>query len=327
MNAAEFWPAVAARLARGEPVFIAIVATATRGSPGTPGARLLLDQDGTTIGTIGGGIMERKLLDEARSRLAAGPASPQLERLVHRKTGSAEDSGLICAGEQHNLTAVLDPATDLAVIQRFCRALSEQNDACTTLYIDANGLHLADEGPEATGGLRLSWSDTDWQYAEESLNRRRMMIVGAGHCGAALAQLAYGIGYHVEVFDTRPDVFDAHEWPPAVASRALASYTDLSQRLHYPELTRVVVMTTAVTGDIEALTALAPMTPLWLGVMGSRAKIRHIRQALATQELADTLIDSIHGPIGLNMKSDTPAEIAVSIMAEQLAQESRRLQP
>lgn len=322
MTTSDFWQSVDARLAQGEPVFIAIVAAATRGSPGTPGARLLLGRDGMIEGTIGGGIMERTLLDEARARLDAGPAPPQLVRQVHRRN-TPDASGLICAGEQHNLTAVLDPRSDLAPIQQFCRALADQDAHCSTLAIDKTSLHCSKAGPDPAGTLRLEQPGDDWHYFEESLNRRRLAIIGGGHCGLALARLAADIGYHIDVFDTRAGVFDDAAWPVGVARHVPDTYAEVAHAIHHPDFTRVVVMTTAVDGDIEALAALAPLQWPWLGVMGSRAKIDHIHKTLAAQGMPDAQRERIHGPIGLEMKSDTPPEIAVSIMAQLLAAEPR----
>mgnify|MGYP003774839873 CR=1 FL=1 len=75
-----------------------------------------------------------------------------------------------------------------------------------------------------------------------------------------------------------------------------------------------------MTQDIAALAALAG-TPLhWIGVMGSVAKIHEIRAQLGARGIAQARIDAIHGPIGLPMKSDTPPEIAVSIMAQLLTE-------
>ncbi len=322
MTTSDFWQSVDARLAQGEPVFIAIVAAATRGSPGTPGARLLLGQDGNMLGTIGGGIMERKLLEEARTRLAAGPAPPQLVRQVHRKN-APDASGLICAGQQHNLSAVLDPQRDREPVRQFCRALDDQNAPCHTLTITAAGLECSEAGPDPAGALRLEQSGDDWRYCEESVHRRRLLIIGGGHCGKALARLAGEVGYHVDVFDTRAAVFDGSDWPAAVMRHVPASYAEVADAIRYPAFTRAVVMTTAVDSDIESLAALAPLELPWLGVMGSRAKIDHIHKTLAAQGMPDAQRKRIHGPIGLEMKSDTPPEIAVSIMAQLLAAEPR----
>lgn len=322
MTRTAFWRAVATRLAAGESVFVALVVAHTRGSPGTLGARLWLDAHGHRQGTIGGGIMESHVLAAGRAALAQGGYRPHIRRLVHRKNGGADASGLICAGEQTNLTAVLSPQADLEAVACFVRALEDQDEAVATLFIDANGLRVENQPPdEARAPLRLVNADGDWSYAEESVARRRLAIVGGGHCGRALAGLGVTVGYTVAVFDTRSAVLAGQAWPDEVVCHVLDNYAELGAWLKRVTHTAAVVMTTAVTDDIEALTVLAPLACRWLGVMGSPAKIHAIRGALRERGIAKADIDAIAGPVGLPMKSDTPAEIAVSIMAQLLANE------
>ena len=318
MNSAAFWHAVLDRLDAGTPLFVALVVANTRGSPGTLGARLLVDADGNTLGTIGGGIMEANLVRAARDGLRAGnDAPPTLERLEHRdKPGTAHPSGLICAGEQTNLNMWLRPGRDAAAIRAFCAALAADNDEAATLEIDADGMRVT---RARDAGMRLSRDGERWQYRESSVNAERLAIVGGGHCGKALARLAADVGYHVDVFDTRAEALgnDA-DWPPEARRHLLADYAELPAHLHWPQLTTVAVMTAAMVQDVEALTALADANLRWLGVMGSAAKIHEIRSRLAARGIAQERIDCIHGPIGLPMKSDTPPEIAVSIVAQLL---------
>jgi len=317
-----FWRVVADRLAADEPVFVALVVANTRGSPGTLGARLLCDRHGAVEGTIGGGIMEANLLAAATDALEQKSYRPRIQRLVHRKNGESQASGLICAGEQTNLTAVLRGPAQAAAIARFVDALAHQDERSATLSIDPDGLDVTDTGPDpALPPLRLQHDGGDWCYAEENVSRRRLAIVGGGHCGQALARLGLTVGYRIDVFDTRAGLLDANDWPDEVRRHALADYAELAVRLERPELTRVVVMTTAVTQDIEALAAIASKDCRWLGVMGSRSKIRVIRTALRERDIDKTAIDAVHGPIGFDMKSDTPPEIAVSIMGQLLAHE------
>ncbi len=319
MNSAAFWRAALERLDAGMPLFVALVVANTRGSPGTLGARLLVDADGNTFGTIGGGIMEANLVRAARDALRAGrDAPPALEQLEHRdKPGTAHPSGLICAGEQTNLNLCLWPDRDAATIRAFCAALDADNGEALTLQIDANGLRVTRAHDI---GMQLSRDDERWCWRESSVNPERLVIVGGGHCGKALARLAADVGYHVEVFDTRAEALgNAADWPTEARRHLLADYAELPARLHWPELTTVAVMTAAMTQDVEALTALADANVHWLGVMGSAAKIHEIRVRLAARGIAQHHIDAIHGPIGLPMKSDTPPEIAVSIMAQLLA--------
>jgi xanthine dehydrogenase accessory factor len=320
VNNAAFWRAVLQRLDAGSPLFVALVVANTRGSPGTFGARILIDADGNTLGTIGGGIMEANLIRAARDGLRAGKvAPPSLERLEHRnKPGTAHPSGLICAGEQTNLNCWLKPGRDAATIRAFCAALDADACAAATLHIDAGGLRVT--GDDAIIEPQLQIDGAHWNYRESSVNRERLVIVGGGHCGKALARLAADVGYHVEVFDTRADALGSDaEWPTDVRRHLLADYVDLPARLRWPALTTVAVMTAAITQDIAALAALAGVGLRWLGVMGSAAKIHEIRAQLAARGIAQERIDAIHGPVGLPMKSDTPPEIAVSIVAQLLA--------
>lgn len=322
MTRIAFWRAVAELLATGETVFVTLVVANTRGSPGTLGARALVDLRGQMQGTIGGGIMETNVLAQGSAALAKDAYQPRIQRLVHRKDGGPNASGLICAGEQTNLSAVLDPARDARNIARFVDALEREDDTTATLRIDAEGLRVTDAAPHyEQPPLRLVQDGETWHYAEENISRWRLAIVGGGHCGQALARLAADIGYRVEVFDNRAGVLEDGDWPPEAHCRALPGYAELATRLKRAHLTCVVVMTTAVTDDIEALAALATMRCRWLGVMGSRNKIHTIRKALRDRGVEPADIDAIHGPIGLTMKSDTPAEIAVSIMGQLLAQE------
>ena len=94
MNVSVCWRTVHAELAAGRPVFMAIVAANTRGSPGTLGARLLVDSDGGVAGTIGGGVMEKRLIDYARYALLKRDTRPNLQRLIHRRTTDSMASGL-----------------------------------------------------------------------------------------------------------------------------------------------------------------------------------------------------------------------------------------
>lgn len=322
MNSLDYWRQVAGRLAVGEPVFVALVVDHTRGSPGTRGARALVDNAGRMQGTVGGGIMEANMLEQAREALTQTSYTPRIQRLVHRRNAGGDASGLICAGEQTNLYAVLRPERDCEAVERFVRALENEDTTTATLSIDVHGLNVVNAA--STTQLPpsgLIGSDNNWRYSEQNISQRRLAIVGGGHCGQALAALAATVGYRVDIFDTRAEIIDTGEWPRDAGCHALGDYAELANHLAHPAHTRVVVMTTAVTHDIAALAALVGQPWQWIGVMGSRQKIRTIHGALRDKGLARASIDAVRGPIGLSMKSDTPAEIAVSIMGELLSHE------
>lgn len=328
MSAETFWRAVAQRLDNDTRVYVTMVVANTRGSPGTLGARLMVDANGHVEGTIGGGIMEANRVEHARQSLRDGTdGQPRLEHLVHRKELGArrqethQPSGLICAGEQTNLSLILDPQTHRDAINRLCQAFEGQAGSSATLDIDAQGLSVSgDDTAQVEPGMHLVDSEDGWHYRESSVNPLRLVIVGGGHCGKALAQLALQLGYWVDVFDTRPGVLEGGEWADEARRHVLNDYSELNAQLQHPLYSTVVVMTAAVTHDIAALASVADTDLRWLGVMGSVAKIHEIRSQLQARGISQDRIDAIHGPIGARIKSDTPAEIAVSITSELLAE-------
>lgn len=312
-----FWQSVLQRLHHNRSVFVALVVANTHGSPGTLGARLLVDSDGRVEGTIGGAIMEAKLIEEAQQRLRDETCLPELTHLVHRKQNlrGGVPSGLICAGSQVNLCLVLRPQQDTQTLERLCTAIAAQTAA--TLSIDAKGATLAVTKHTAPG-MHLDETGSNWHYRESSIAVRRLAIVGGGHCGKALANLASRVGYWVDLYDNRPSMFAHHDLPQTVRCHLVASYDDLAEHINYPLLTTTVVMTASVFHDIDSLAAIAALPLPWLGVMGSGAKIREIQTQLRERGIDEPHIANIHGPIGLPMKSDTPPEIAVSIMGQLL---------
>lgn len=322
MKPDRFWQAVNTRLAAGVSVFVALVVAHTRGSPGTTGARLWLDGRGTVAGTVGGGVMERDLIARGQRALAGNDRTPRLERLVHRDYGEGQRSGLICAGEQTLLLAVLAPGHDEAAVARF--AAAHELGEAATLAIDPSGLHVAAGAPEfAVPQMRLvTRAPSDWRYMEDTISRRRLAVVGAGHCGQALARLADEVGYTVALFDDRPERLDAVAGTGSLRCHAVGAYGQVAARIEWPAQTAVVVMTSGMASDVAALETLAPLACADLAVMGSRTKIRAIRRALAECGVSAAAVGAIRGPVGLSMKSDTPAEIAVSVVGELLRREA-----
>ncbi len=313
MSAPSFWEDVATRLSAGRGVFVAVVAAHTKGSPGTAGARLFVDDTGRTGGTVGGGVMEHNLLAEASSWLTDANPAPVLQRRVHRRDAGAQASGLICAGEQVNVLMCLGPGRAAEVLEY---AASLARDAPVTLTVDASGVRF-ESGTIGAAGL-VDETLPGWCFREHGLSRRRVAIVGAGHCGQAVARLAASVGYHVTLFDHREDRLAA---VPAALVCCVPDYADVATRLDHAETTTVLVMTSGLDTDVATLVGLAQTPTRRLGVMGSRHKIRVIRDSLAERGVNRAVIDAIQGPIGLAIKSDTPAEIAVSVVAELLARE------
>src|SRR3954471_2597632 len=143
-------------------------------------------------------------------------------------------------------------------------------------------------------------------------------VVGAGHVGYHLANLAHEVGFRVHVVDDREKFASAERFPNA-AEVVTEDIPTWIARTPLPPHAYVVIVTRGHTNDLEALRALAPRDLRYLGLIGSRAKVARIYEALSADDTPAALLARVHAPIGLDIGAVTPQEIAVSILAELIA--------
>ena len=321
---AEFWKSVRDRLEADERVFVVLVVDHSVHSPGTTGARMAIFADRSTIGTIGGGIMELEILRFAMQSLTAGDGPPKLQKLHHRKEGPGEKSGLICAGFQTNLYMLLDRKDHLDVLNAIVNA--ERKDQPRIFEISPEGFRIVPRvGRDARVQQHLLELGDRWWYRESVRNLSRVAILGGGHCGLALSRLMHGLGYHVSIFDTRPRVATMLENDFTDEKHIVADFADAAGMIRCPERTNVVVMTTELASDVRALLGAAGISFPFVGVMGSKAKIVSIRKALVEAGVDQEFLDNLVAPVGLSIGSNTPEEIAVSVAAQLLRVRSESL--
>ncbi|MEM8996762.1 MAG: XdhC/CoxI family protein [Acidobacteriota bacterium] len=315
----EFWRGLEAALRSGRPAFVARVVESTAHSPGTSGAALYATPDAPPVGTVGGGAMELRLLERARTVLGTGERVRELVDLHHRRDAppGGEPSGMICAGRQTNLYLTLTPA-EAPEVAAWTEALSAERGVLRTYGAGLTVLRDGGDGPP-----RLE-RGAAWRFDEPALERRRLAILGAGHCGRALARLMAGMGWRVRLFDTRRAMLE----DPGAADldvRRVDDFRDAGAAVDHARLTPVVVMTTDVVNDIRALAGALPRPFPMVGAMGSAAKLEEIRRQLGGLGLGAADLERLTAPVGLEIDSHTPAEIAVSVGAQLLARRHRWL--
>ncbi|MCP3960722.1 MAG: XdhC family protein [bacterium] len=316
MSAAlEFWRTVERHLGAGEKVFLALVAENTRHSPGTAGARLLLTEGGERHGTVGGGVMELKLLGRAAGILRGGDFVPEIRTLHHRREGEGERSGMICAGSQTNLEAVCRPDADLDTVRRIVGLLEDGHPG--TISIDPSGMTVEERTADLSlPQVTIERDERSWRYREELLNRKRLAILGGGHCALALTRAMCRLGYDVFVFETRENVFEDELSRLARSVEIVEDFALAGAMIDYPEITWVVVMTTDFPSDVRALTGALDRPFRFLGLMGAAAKLEEIKERLAELGFTPEQHERITAPVGLPIPSHTPEEIAVSVAAQ-----------
>jgi xanthine dehydrogenase accessory factor len=149
-----------------------------------------------------------------------------------------------------------------------------------------------------------------------------LLIVGGGHCGVALSWLASWAGFNVTVYDNRPEWASAEKHPRA-RKTICGKYDDVLSAMTVSPNSYVVIMTHGHAHDGIVLGQMLPLPLKYLGVIGSAKKIHALFHQLRSEGIADGQLERVHAPVGLPIGSHTPEEIAVSIVAEMIAERNK----
>ncbi|HUX37506.1 MAG TPA: XdhC family protein [Rectinemataceae bacterium] len=268
-----------------------VTVVGTKGSaPRHVGASMLLLEDGSLRGTVGGGAGEGEAIAAARRCLeGAAPCVIEVDKLGSDVAGPEG----ICGGVSSMLVEAVDAFSALgAAVLAVSRGQA------------AELLHRLPEG-----------GDFHDLIAEEE----RLLIFGGGHVGLALARLARDLDFSVIVCDERAEFADSRRFPEGVASRC-GTYEELVPGLEVGPADWAVVMTPGHDRDLVCVRLLLSAAPRYLGFIGSARKTRLILEALKAEGNEPSLVEAIRAPIGISIGAETPAEIAISILAELVAE-------
>ncbi|MDI7275890.1 MAG: XdhC/CoxI family protein [Anaerolineae bacterium] len=151
-------------------------------------------------------------------------------------------------------------------------------------------------------------------FIQVLLPAERLVVVGAGHVAQPLARMAAAVGFSVVVVDDRPEYVSADRFP--AARTQLVSFADLPSQVPLDGRTFVVIATRSHSHDEDVLRQLLGQPLAYLGLMGSRAKVRRLFDRLIQEGRCPQDLERVHAPIGLDIGAETPEEIAISIVAE-----------
>ena len=310
----------------------------TRGStPQKAGAAMVVRADGSQVGTLGGGCVEAEVKRNALRQLdAAGPSLMTFQL----DNDYGWDDGLICGGR---MTVLVDPepAQRTEFYRRYQDLLSsgtgcteavildEQSTgipAGSRLLFDAEGRLVATtltQSPPALTDLR-PLSDRPRPYVAEGISylpqlpRCRLVIVGAGHVGQKVAELAADVDFAVWVLDDREEFCNATRFPEATRL-IVGPIEDTVAALEVDRNTFCIIVTRGHNHDEQALFHLAETSAGYVGMIGSKRKIRLILDDLRREGISEAALSHVHAPLGFDIGSQTVPEIAISIVAELIA--------
>jgi len=317
-NELELWQFIHDRLQRGENVMMLVVAESSGSSPGRAGYKMAVAADGELCGSIGGGVMEVRLVEEAKALLSEpGAIASGFREQVHQRN-SPDASGMICSGRQTVISVLLPPnnLTDVDLILTDLRSGNEP-----WIWISELGFRAAlDDAESQNCPLPTFERSADiFQYSDKLGAKHHLYIVGGGHCSLALTEVCSKLDFKVTVIDDRPDLNTIAKNDLADRISVISDYDLIRHQIPEGEDVYVVVMTLGYGSDKVVIKNLCDRHFKYFGVLGSKAKMATLMKELNDEGVPAEQIAKIHTPIGIPINSRTPEEIAVSIGAEIIA--------
>jgi len=307
------WRLIEENLQQDVPVMLLYVLESKGSSPGRQGFFMAVNSMGRMEGSIGGGIMELKFVELAKERLRNETADlATIKKQVHDKTVAKDQSGMICSGEQTIFLYRLQKG-DLQAIQSIISALTQNKHG--TLLLSPGGIGFDNAVPAQNFYFTMK-SQEEWEYSEKIGYKNELYIVGGGHCALALTKLMRSMDFYIRIYDDRKEVKTMAENHDAHEKHFVNDYSELSELIKSGPNHFVVVMTVGYRTDDTALKALFGKEFRYLGLLGSQFKINKMMNEYRSKGVTEEVLRRIHAPAGIQIKSESPEEIAVSIAAE-----------
>ncbi len=313
------WQFILNKLSTSVDVVLLYVLESRGSSPGRQGFHMAVAADNQMKGTIGGGIMEHKFAELAKSMLDKNEQANRLFKQVHDKSAKKDHSGMICSGEQ---TVFLYQVKqhEKECIAELINSLRENRNG--TLYLSQSGMSFRDEKPDRDYFFERI-DETNFFYTEKTGFRYRLHIIGGGHCSLALSKLLEGMGFYISLYEVREGLNTMEENVFVQEKHMIDSYEQLSGLIEGGYDVFVVIMTFGYRTDDLALRALMEKKFRYIGMLGSKHKVEKMMQEYRAEKIDERLLKQVHAPAGIQIKSQTAGEIAISIAAELIAEKNK----
>jgi xanthine dehydrogenase accessory factor len=291
--------------AQGHAVWLVTVIETWGSAPRPPGALLAMRDDGQVVGSVSGGCVEDDLIERVRG--GERVTGPSLVTYGVTKDEAAR-FGLPCGG---NLRLVQEPLGDGTWIDEVLQRTARHELVARTLDLQSGRVRIE----AAARGEQFSF---DGQTLRALFGPRwRLLLIGAGQLSRAVAQIALMLDFEVICCDPREEYHLSWDIAGTRFSRKMPD--DLVLELQLDAHSAVVAVTHDPKLDDLALLEALKSAAFYVGALGSRVNTAKRRERLALFDLTPDEIARLHGPVGLDLGGRTPAEIAVSIVAEVVA--------
>jgi xanthine dehydrogenase accessory factor len=333
-------------LERKERCVLATLMSRVGSAPRAVGAKYLIKQDGTSLGSIGGGCVEAEVWQESQK-----VAEKEEGKVLHFELTSEQlaEGGLVCGG---NIDIFLESLREdfLNIYKEAARIRQKGGEAILATLVSVDGKFPKGEGSKVlikTSGEKAGclWAEPELEKkvlsaGEEVLKEKKprilissfedrrveillepvfgdptVYIFGGGHVSEQIAPLAKNVHFKVVVIDDR-EMFANRARFPEADEVIVSEFEKCFERLHIDESSYVVIVTRGHLYDGIVLGQALESNARYIGMIGSRKKIGTLYQSLIEKGVARESLGRVHAPIGIEINSETPEEIAVSIVAE-----------
>jgi xanthine dehydrogenase accessory factor len=292
-----FWSKINEWLSDNRPVILLYVIDSQGSSPGRVGFKMAINNKGELTGSIGGGIMEHKLIEMCREDLFKKTFDPFIKNQIHQTNISENKSGMICSGEQTIAFYQLNSSHS----ELFEKVSSTGKGVLT---FDQDGITLQPDFAQKHKFISTLMQEK-WVVKEDVGHFPTLHIIGAGHVGLALSRIAHEVGFVIKIYDDRANLntLEQNKWADY---NWVMDYSTISDFIASGHDDYVVIMSFGYQTDKIILNALVDRNFRYLGMMGSKEKVKKLFEEMG----------NVYSPIGIPISSKTPEEIAVSILAE-----------
>ena len=345
----EIYPKIVELFEKNHFSVLATIIKQTGSSPRGVGTKFLILEDGSYVGTIGGGLLEAQVLEKAKEVFMTH--SPIRLSIFLKGTDVAE-TDMICGGDVEVFLEPISPdnISHLYIFKRAVEISRRGGAGILATVVDDDrwqgGLipkMFLEPGSERIGSLLgiqevedrlvgmmnqildqrqpniiICRDDEGNQlelFVEPVVSEPILYLFGAGHVSSQIAPLASGVGFKVVVIDDRPEFADPKKIPDAMEVYQYP-FEGVLDRLSIDESSYLVIVTRGHIHDKTVLGQSLKTNAKYIGMIGSRRKRNIIYENLLEEGLTQDDLDRVHAPIGLHIGAETPEEIAVSIVAE-----------
>ncbi|MFN2359069.1 MAG: XdhC family aldehyde oxidoreductase maturation factor [Desulfotignum sp.] len=328
-------------LKKGTPFALAAIISHKGSTPRTSGSRMIVLPDRTILGTIGGGLVEAKVMDTCLELI------PQKTcRIFSFDLNQELKDGLdmVCGGNLTVLMETLVPEPELIAVYQAMVDLEQaaqkgvlvskivgtsQGDFTLQKTLAASDATMT--GPcvipkplldeicdnRFSGSFPILHSPGLEEFILQPLVLAdTIFMFGAGHVGFQLAKMAHLTGFSTVVIDDREEFANLKRFPHARLVRVVTDFAAAFEGLTIDDHAYIVILTRGHLHDQTVLEGALRTHPAYIGMIGSRTKRDKIYANLRKKGIAENALEAVYSPVGLAIGAQTPAEISVSIMAQ-----------